>query len=138
MEASPNLSVSDVTPGSKDLDDRRQEVHDYKTEPFTHYLDRMAGKEGFRPGVYWTCGDHYVGEWHLNLRHGRGQHTYRNGNIYEGQWKHGKRHGHGTHWIRESSESRYLIRKYCGEWRANLPWVNYTLFLNFFFATCHF
>jgi hypothetical protein len=106
MEASPKLStVAEHGDPEGELD-------------YTRYLDRIASKEGHRVGMYWSSGDHYVGEWHRNLRHGRGVHWYRSGAIYEGEWRNGKRDGHGTFWAKDASGTRY-IRKYRGSWRDN-------------------
>jgi len=64
MEASPTLStIEEVRSRGRSDED--------VPEPWTHYLDRISNKEGYRPGVYWTSGDHYIGEWHENLRHGK-------------------------------------------------------------------
>ena len=115
MEASPKLSTIHEAKDNGDYRDHEQEI----PEAYTHYLDRIAGKEGHRVGVYWTSGDHYVGEWHLNLRHGRGMHWYRSGNIYEGEWRNGKKNGHGTFWIKDPSHGNRYIRKYRGSWKDN-------------------
>ena len=39
----------------------------------------------------------YNGEWRKGKMHGKGTHTYRNGEIYEGEWAEGKRHGKGIY-----------------------------------------
>uniref|UniRef100_A0A7I4CXX2 MORN repeat-containing protein 3 n=1 Tax=Physcomitrium patens TaxID=3218 RepID=A0A7I4CXX2_PHYPA len=109
MEASPKLSTILEAGGDHG---KLEEL----PEPYTHYLDRISCKEGYRAGVYWTSGDHYCGEWHENKRHGKGMHTYQNGNRYEGEWKNGKKDGHGTFWIKSG---RYYIRKYKGKWKEN-------------------
>ena len=65
MEPSPKLST--VVEAARD---NGRDYEDNIPEPYTHYLDRISNKEGYRAGVYWTSGDHYSGEWHENLRHG--------------------------------------------------------------------
>jgi len=56
MDASPKISTDKVddnpTLVSKDLAKRQQEVHNYKLEPYTHFVDCMASKKGYHRGMY--------------------------------------------------------------------------------------
>jgi hypothetical protein len=63
MEPSPVLSTS-----GEDGNNGKEEA---EKEPHSHYLDRLANKEGYRSAVYWISGDRYCGEWHNNLRDGK-------------------------------------------------------------------
>ena len=39
----------------------------------------------------------YEGDWVQNLRHGKGNLTFENGDEYEGEWKNNLRHGYGVY-----------------------------------------
>ena len=44
----------------------------------------------------YTNGDVYEGQWHNDLKEGKGKMIRVNGEVYEGDWKNGKMHGYGT------------------------------------------
>jgi len=43
--------------------------------------------------VIFTDGSHYIGEWKELKKHGRGKHTYPNGEVEEGIWNEGEFYG---------------------------------------------
>ena len=38
-------------------------------------------------------GDVYEGQWHANLKHGKGRFEFVSGDVYEGEYKEGLQHG---------------------------------------------
>ncbi|KAI9222836.1 hypothetical protein BC828DRAFT_377442 [Blastocladiella britannica] len=62
-----------------------------------HERDEWSKKSGRHAPVHFMNGDIYTGEWHNNLRHGRGIHACKDHSyVYEGQWVSDKRCGYGT------------------------------------------
>ncbi|KAJ3359593.1 hypothetical protein GGF32_009149 [Allomyces javanicus] len=62
-----------------------------------HDKDEKSKKKGLHATVYLTNGDTYTGEWHNNLRHGRGVQVYKKrSQVYEGKWINDRRGGFGT------------------------------------------
>uniref|UniRef100_A0A5F9C3A7 MORN repeat-containing protein 3 n=1 Tax=Oryctolagus cuniculus TaxID=9986 RepID=A0A5F9C3A7_RABIT len=81
--------------------------------------DRKAQKNGLRHQVFAVNGDHYVGEWKDNMKHGKGtQFWKKKGAIYEGDWKYGKRDGYGTLSLPDQEAGKYQ-RVYSGWWKNN-------------------
>ncbi|VTJ59866.1 Hypothetical predicted protein [Marmota monax] len=103
-----------------------------KSEPLWKGWDQKAQKNGLRHQVYAVNGDHYVGEWKDNTKHGKGTQVWKkNGAIYEGDWKFGKRDGYGTLSLPEKGSRKYQ-RVYSGWWKEDkksvsvvpsMPWV---------------
>ncbi|CAK9205754.1 unnamed protein product [Sphagnum jensenii] len=113
MDPTPKLSSDKFSPNVETTNINDESI---LIERHSHYLDRISNKEGYRATMYWTTGDFYCGEWHNNLRDGRGIHTFKSGNRYEGQFKEGKREGHGTFWV---VNGKYYCPSYRGSWKAN-------------------
>merc|ERR1712173_28010 len=84
-----------------------------KREPLWKQHDQLAQKEGLRHAVYDTNGGKYVGEWHNNLKHGKGEMLYSNKELYDGDWAEGKRNGFGT-------LSKLDKKIYVGGWKDDL------------------
>ncbi|XP_029086917.1 MORN repeat-containing protein 3 isoform X1 [Monodon monoceros] len=90
-----------------------------KSEPLWKAWDRKAQKNGLRHQVFAVNGDHYVGKWKDNLKHGKGTQVWRkNGAIYEGDWKFGKRDGYGTLSLSDQETGKYR-RVYSGWWKGD-------------------
>nr|XP_042124073.1 MORN repeat-containing protein 3 isoform X1 [Peromyscus maniculatus bairdii] len=90
-----------------------------KSEPLWKGWDWKAQKNGLRHQVYAVNGDHYVGEWKDNLKHGKGTQVWKkSGAIYEGDWKFGKRDGYGT-LSRPDPETGKYRRVYSGWWKGD-------------------
>ncbi|XP_077895345.1 MORN repeat-containing protein 3 isoform X1 [Ictidomys tridecemlineatus] len=90
-----------------------------KSEPLWKGWDQKAQKNGLRHQVYAVNGDHYVGEWKDNTKHGKGTQVWKkNGAIYEGDWKFGKRDGYGTLSLPEKGSRKYQ-RVYSGWWKED-------------------
>ena len=84
-----------------------------KREPLWKQHDQLAQKEGLRHAVYDTNGGKYVGEWHNNLKHGKGEMLYSNKELYDGDWSEGKRNGFGT-------LSKLDKKIYVGGWKEDM------------------
>ncbi|XP_062038654.1 MORN repeat-containing protein 3 isoform X2 [Lepus europaeus] len=90
-----------------------------KSETLWKEWDRKAQKNGLRHQVFAVNGDHYVGEWKDNMKHGKGtQFWKKKGAIYEGDWKYGKRDGYGTLSLPDQETGKYQ-RVYSGWWKNN-------------------
>ncbi|XP_008837583.1 MORN repeat-containing protein 3 isoform X3 [Nannospalax galili] len=89
-----------------------------KSEPLWKWWDWKAQKNGLRHQVYAVNGDHYVGEWKDNLKHGKGTQIWKKtGAIYEGDWKFGKQDGYGTLSLPDPKTGKYK-RLYSGWWKG--------------------
>ncbi|XP_070625620.1 MORN repeat-containing protein 3 isoform X1 [Bos indicus] len=90
-----------------------------KSEPLWKEWDQKAQKNGLRHQVFAVNGDHYVGEWKDNVKHGKGTQVWKkNGAIYEGDWKSGKRDGYGTLSLPDQETGKYK-RAYSGWWKGD-------------------
>uniref|UniRef100_D6RGA7 MORN repeat-containing protein 3 n=1 Tax=Mus musculus TaxID=10090 RepID=D6RGA7_MOUSE len=90
-----------------------------KVEPPWKGWDRKAQKNGLRHQVFAVNGDHYVGEWKGNLKHGKGTQVWKkSGAVYEGDWKFGKRDGYGS-LSHPDPETGKLRRVYSGWWKGD-------------------
>lgn len=75
--------------------------------------ERRAKREGTLKTVYETNGDRYTGEWHLDLKDGKGTCITKSGTMYDGDWVVGKRDGYG---IRSALRDGVLAKEYSGAW----------------------
>ncbi|XP_027422643.1 MORN repeat-containing protein 3 isoform X1 [Bos indicus x Bos taurus] len=116
-------------PGTPDPDSAPQESAEaanmpifkcpQKSEPLWKEWDQKAQKNGLRHQVFAVNGDHYVGEWKDNVKHGKGTQVWKkNGAIYEGDWKSGKRDGYGTLSLPDQETGKYK-RAYSGWWKGD-------------------
>jgi len=66
----------------------------------------------------WPNGDHYIGEYLNDLKHGKGVLKKVNGEVYDGAWKEGKQDGLG-----ESTDEYGVVR--IGKWANGivLKWL---------------
>ena len=70
--------------------------------------------------MVYKSGDCYEGDWHENIRHGKGVMKWKNRNEeYSGEWKEGLPHGSGTYtWaIKPMHMSQFpMSNQYRGDW----------------------
>ena len=57
-------------------------------------IDGTDVREG-KGNLVFNDGDEYEGEYRDDKFHGRGKYIWANGDVYDGQWVNGKRSGHG-------------------------------------------
>ncbi|XP_013205261.1 MORN repeat-containing protein 3 isoform X2 [Microtus ochrogaster] len=90
-----------------------------KSEPLWKGWNWKARKNGLRHQVFAVNGDHYVGEWKDNLKHGKGTQVWKkSGATYEGDWRFGKRDGYGTLSHPDPETGKYR-RVYSGWWKGD-------------------
>eukprot|EP00040_Diaphanoeca_grandis_P013567 m.68643 g.68643 ORF g.68643 m.68643 type:complete len:236 (-) comp23979_c1_seq1:50-757(-) len=77
---------------------------------------KKAMREGTLKTVYEMNGEKYTGDWHLDLREGKGTCIQKNGTQYEGDWKAGKREGYG---VRSVKRDGVLVKEYSGAFFNN-------------------
>lgn len=86
----------------------------YDNQVKVEYLGQVIhGKaNGYGWGIFETRGI-YQGYWKNNLRHGKGKHTWKNGDVYEGDFFNGHKNGQGIYYFSDGS-------KFVGNWKDNL------------------
>merc|ERR1711907_776575 len=82
--------------------------------------DIAAQKSGARKTIYSSTKnvtahkENYTGEYHNNLKEGMGTQIYKNGNKYIGMWHEDQRHGKGEYYVSVGNDE--LVKRYSGEW----------------------